>query len=372
MRVSTTFTCINVRAKTASSLPWGVFRENGRNKDAVTDSSVYWAIAQEANNYMTSANFWLLMTVWCDGWGEAFAYINRDSRMRPWSFDPWEPWCVDVRRENGDLWYSYKGGEWVPSREVLHFRWYTLDGIRGLSPILENQDVYGMAIKLKRYASLILGAQPPGVISYEGILSPSQMAENKKAWKEGPKGEVKVLSGKWKYDPIMTPGDEVQYNATKDGNEREQCAIYQMPPPFVQNFQRQTYSNAEQSDLSFAKHTMTPMATMYEKELNMKLFFEREKKTMFTKMNMNGLLRGDIAARQAFYQAMVNTGIMNRNEARSFEDMNPYEGGDDYLIQGAMKIADSDLLRKEMEDNVIPSAKPLNGKSLNGNHSYAN
>ncbi len=102
----------------------------------------------------------------------------------------------------------------------------------------------------------------------------------------------------------------------------------------------------------------------------MKLFFEREKNNMYTKFNMNGLLRGDMAARQSFYQSMINTGVMSRNEARGFEDLNEYEGGDVPLVQGAMIPADQqgiDALRKKMETEVIPSATKPNGtKHING------
>ena len=102
----------------------------------------------------------------------------------------------------------------------------------------------------------------------------------------------------------------------------------------------------------------------------MKLFFNREKENTYTKFNLNGLLRGDMAARQSFYQSMINSGVMLRNEARSLEDLNEYDGGEVPLIQGAMIPADTDgidALRKKMETEVIPSAgKPVNGKHLNG------
>lgn len=369
LKISTVYTCVNVRAKTISSLPINIFREEGNKKTPLTDHPAYYLLAHQPNKYMTSANFWHTVSVHCDGWGNAYALINRDSRSRPSSLDLWEPWCVQVTMNDGDLYYSYKG-ETVPSRDILHFRWYSLDGICGLSPILENADVMGMAMKLKRYSTLILGAQPPGVLSYDGNLTPEQKAENKKIWSGGSKGEVKVLSGKWKYEPIITPADQTQFIQTKAANEREIYGIYQIPPTFAQNFERATYTNAEQSDLVYAKHTITPPVTNIEKELNMKLFFEREKTNTYTKFNMNGLLRGDIAARQAFYQSMVNTGVMSRNEARGYEDLNPYPGGDDFLVQGAMVPAD--MLREQYENKLLPTVPAGQPKKYVNGHTYSN
>ncbi len=46
--------------------------------------------------------------------------------------------------------------------------------------------------------------------------------------------------------------------------------------------------------------------------------------------NLDGLLRGDIAARSSYYTTMRNVLAMSPNEIRIKENMNPYEGGDSY------------------------------------------
>jgi HK97 family phage portal protein len=374
LRIAAVGISVNVPANTIASLPINVIEEKGGRKNVLTDHPVYWLLSQEPNDYMSAPVFWKTLMIHVGGWDNAYARINRDSRQRPASLDIWEPWEVSITKSDGRLWYHYQG-ETVSSWDILHYRFNALDGICGRSIILENQDTMGMAKKLKRYASLILGAQPPGVLGYEGNLSPEQRAENRKLWQQRSKGDVAVLSGKWSYNPIMTPGDEVQYNETKKNNELEIYGLWQLPPMFAQKFERVTYSNAEQSDLVYAKHTITPKCTNIEKENNMKLFFEREKMTMGTKFNMNGLLRGDLAARQAFYQSMINIGLMTRNEGRSLEDLNEYDGGDVPLIQGAMIPGDQDgieSLRKKMETEVIPSAQPVNGKSHINGHTVLN
>lgn len=104
----------------------------------------------------------------------------------------------------------------------------------------------------------------------------------------------------------------------------------------------------------------------------MKLFREREKRNTYVKFNLNGLLRGDIQARAAFYTAMRNVGGMNGNEIRSLEDMNAYEGGDIFTLQSANCPADQ--LREFYKSKVAPTSSPStegdkNGKQkLNGVH----
>jgi phage portal protein BeeE len=51
---------------------------------------------------------------------------------------------------------------------------------------------------------------------------------------------------------------------------------------------------------------------------------------------MDALLRGDAASRGTFYSTLRNIGVLNANEIRAKENLNPYDGGEKYLIQGAM------------------------------------
>jgi HK97 family phage portal protein len=230
---------------------------------------------------------------------------------------------------------------------------------------MENANTIGMALKLDRYSSILMGAQPPGILSTDKSLTPEQRTQNKNAWQSARPGDVRVVDGGFKYTPVMTPADESAFAIQKRQNKTDLLGIWQMPPQFVQDLERSTFSNAEQMDLVYAKHTISPVCRNKELENNMKLFFEKEKANTYTKYNMNGLLRGDIAARQAFYQSMVNTGVMSRNEARSYEDLNPYPDGDNFLVQGAMVPAD--LLREKYEKEVMTTVPPVTTK-LNGHY----
>lgn len=374
-RIATVYTCINVRSQTIAALPMSVFREDKKTgrKEGWTDHPVYYPLAHEPNDYLTSANFFQTCMIHADSWGNSYALITRDDRGNAIAYEILEPFDVEPVVVEGKAFYKYYG-DTIPGREVLHFRWFSYDGLCGESPIRMNANTFGMALKQDRYSALALGTKPPGFLSYEGDLKPEQKKQNQQEW-DSPKdlGKTKVLSGRWKYTPIMIPPDDAQYIEAKKLTKQEIYGIYRIPPTFAQDFERATFANAEQQDLVFVKHTITPLIRQIEQEINKKCFTERDKKTHYVKFNLNGLLRGDLAARQAFYQSMVNSGVMNRNEARGFEELNAYQGGDDFLVQGAMVPAD--LLRKQYEQKVLPTVEPPQpGKtsytySMNGNGS---
>lgn len=371
IQLATVYSCINVRAQTIASLPINVIRESKGEKEVIVDHPAYYPLAHEPNDYMTSANMFLTSMIHSDMDGNSVIGINRDGKLRPTSFDLIMPEDWNVSVEKGQAFYKIRG-EMYPSRDVLHFRWFSLDGLIGVSPIRQNQLLFGRAFKSERYGSQNMGSVPPGFLTYEGELRPEQRAQSQKSWEEDRySGKTPTLSGRWDYKTTMVNPKDMEYIQQMDMTDQQIASIFRVPPVLLQNYQRATWKNAEESDLIFAKHTITPIIRVMEQEMNMKLFTEREKANYYVKFNLNGLLRGDIAARQAFYQSMVNTGVMNRNEARSLEDMNPYKGGDEFLIQGAMILADPDLLRKRMEKEVIPSA-PAEPKTKVNGHAILN
>ena len=371
--LATAYTCINVRSRTIASLPINPMIEENGSKRILTDHPVYYPLAQQPNNYMSSAQMFLTSMIHADSWGNSIIGINRDSRMKPYSFDLIAPGEWSLTKSEGDAWYKING-EVYPSRDVLHFRWFSYDGLNGLSPIRLHAITFGKAFKEERYSSTTLGQRPPGFLTYEGNLTSEQRAQNQNSWKKDLSGgHTPLLSGRWDYKTTMFPPHEVEYIQSANLTDQKIYGIYQLPPTFAQNYERATWSNAEQADLVYAKHTITPICRIIEQELNMKLFTEKEKKNHFVKFNMNGLLRGDITARAAFYTAMRNIGGMNGNEIRDREDMNSYQGGEIYTVQGANIPVDQ--LRKHYESLASsasqPAEKPRNGQKVNG-YDYVN
>lgn len=366
--LATVYTCLNVRSRTIASLPINVMMEADGKKEVLTDHSAYYPLAHQPNSYMSSAQLMLTSMIQSDSWGNSVIGINRDSRNRPYSFDLITPDDWDAKVVEGEAFYKIRG-EMYSSKDVLHFRWFSLDGLIGISPIRQNQILMGAAFKQARYQGMALGQKPPMVLSYEGNLSPEQRAQNQASWqKDLSVGKTPILTGKWEAHPIIIPPGEAEYIQTAQLTQQEIYGIYQIPPSFAQNYERATWANAEQADLVYAKHTITPICRVIEQECNMKLFTEKEKKNHFVKFNMNGLLRGDIQARAAFYTAMRNIGGMNGNEIRDREDMNGYDGGEIFTVQGASIPIDQ--LRKHYESlaakTPAPVSKELNGKAVNG------
>ena len=114
----------------------------------------------------------------------------------------------------------------------------------------------------------------------------------------------------------------------------EQIArIYSLPPVFLQDLSDGTYSNTEQQDLHFVKHTLRRWIEQSEQEMNLKLFGRDS--DFEVRFNVDSLLRGDLKTRMEAHATAIQNGIKTPNEVREKEGMEPLPGGDDLMIQGA-------------------------------------
>ena len=113
----------------------------------------------------------------------------------------------------------------------------------------------------------------------------------------------------------------------------EIARIYQMPPTFLQDLSNGTFSNTEQQDLHFVKHTMKRWLEQIEAEMNLKFFGRGSSRIV--EFNVDGLLRGDYKTRMEGNATAIQTGQITPNEARAMDNRERLDGGDRLFIQGA-------------------------------------
>jgi len=73
--------------------------------------------------------------------------------------------------------------------------------------------------------------------------------------------------------------------------------------------------------------TLTPIVTQIEQAMNLTFFSDAERQQYYVKFELKGLLRGNIAARTAFYTAMIDRGVFHANNVLELEDMDLQEDG---------------------------------------------
>ena len=256
-----------------------------------------------------------------------------------------QPWRII--ETDGKLFYMV-GDMPYPASDVLHFKAWSRDGVMGEDPLSLLQNTFGRAIsEIDTFASYYgNGAQVSAVLSTDMPLNPDQrkmIEENWNATYGGPENTMKtaLLSHGVKYEKIGAVMGDTDIESRRMTVE-DISNITGVPIPLLSNLQGSTLNNIEVLNRLFVQYTLRTWCKRFEAEFNSKLFSAESGGKTFVRFNLDGLLRGDTQSRADYYAAMYNIRALNPNEIRQLENMNPYEGGDEYGQPLASNAKESD------------------------------
>ena len=126
--------------------------------------------------------------------------------------------------------------------------------------------------------------------------------------------------------------EEMQLLELKSFLVKEVARIFQLPPVFLQDLEYGTFSNTEQQDLHFVKHTVKRWVEQIEQQLNLKLFPARS--DFYVEFSVDGLLRGDIKTIMEAHSKAIQNGIYTPAHAAKMENAPNEEGADKLFMQG--------------------------------------
>ena len=357
MQMTAVYSCVRILSEAVASLPLNVYRytENG-GKETAIDHRLYRLLHDEPNPEMSSFIFRETLMTHLLLWGNAYAQIIRNGKGEVIALYPLMPDRMTVDRDkNGKLYYKYTksnddaatmdtGSVILAPSDVLHVPGLGFDGLVGYSPIAMAKNAIGLAIAAEEYGSKFYanGAAPSGVLEHPGTLKdPARVRDSWNSTFGGSSNshKVAVLEEGMKYTPISISPNEAQFLETRKFQINEIARIFRVPPHMVGDLEKSSFSNIEQQSLEFVKYTLDPWVVRWEQALYRTLLSEEEKKTLFFKFNVEGLLRGDYASRMNGYATARQNGWMSANDIRELEDLDriPAElGGDLYLVNGNM------------------------------------
>ncbi len=364
--LATVFSCVTLIGKSIAQFPWEVLHApDEKTTNKAKSHPVYNLLHEQPHPLYTSETFRRVMMTHLLLWGNFYAEIQRDNKNRPIALKIINPWDVQVFADADRLYYQIiKTGRLLQDYEIIHLKNFTTDGLIGRSPVRVARDTFQMSMDTQNFGTSFYqnGTRLSGAMTTEQKVSPDSKKLMRDDWESQygagarNQGKTAFLSDGWKYQQIGIPPGDAQFIETRKFSRTEICGIFHVPPHMVMDLENATFSNIENQNRWYVSHTLTPYIVSIEQEFNRKLFRDSEKGEYYNKLNVKGLLRGDTAAQTAHISALVDRGIYSRNEARAYDDLNPYDGGDDFLVQGAMTPAD--LLRGFYESK-LNAGEPL-------------
>lgn len=335
--LSTVLACVGAISSTVGSLPAFVYRREGRGRREVADHPV--SRLTRAPNVAQTWPDWVEWTIaQALLHGNALSIIEYDGAGRPVALRP-IPWpnVQTILLANGTLAFDVVaytapwGGTGQPKRflagEVFHLRDRSDDGLLGRSRISRAPEVLGNALALQEFNGAMWrnAATPAGALKFPGALTKEQMDRIRAMFSQGFTGthnarKALILESGAEWQSLSVSPEDAEVLASRRFSVEELCRLYQVPPPIIQDYTHNTFTNAAQAALWFAQFSLGPWVRKIEAEFSRSVFTDP---AMMLEIDLSGLMRGDYAARWQAHAIAVQNGILDPNEVREVEGWNP-------------------------------------------------
>jgi HK97 family phage portal protein len=375
--LGTVWACIDSIARGIGQCDLNVYKPGkGGRRELLADDSLMYVLNTRPNPEMTAIGFREAMLFQGIPFGNAYAEIVTDRGGRVTELWPLPSDRVTARRdENWNLVYLYRqpdGSQLVlEQRQVFHLRGPGLYGLMGDNLVARAAKSMGVAAAQERFTASFFGqgANPGGVLEFPNKLGEEQYDRLKKDFAEKRKGpenahKPMILESGMKWIATGTEPAKSQLVEARQFSVEEICRWFGVPPHKVQHLLHATFSNIEHQSIEFVRDAVTPWCRRIEQEADFKLLHQDRLRGPWrsTKFDVRPLLAGDAKSRADGYAIMRQNGIMNANEIRHLEGMNPQEGTDDgevYLVQSNLTTVDRLVNPPEPPaPSVLPAEPP--------------
>lgn len=376
LKVSAVYACVRLLSETVAALPLMLYERVGEGKRPASDHPNYSLLHDQPNEYMTAYDFRECQVAHLNLRGNAYALKQENGRGIK-SLIPLSPDRMNVVRDGGVLVYEY-------THEDSHKETYTADriwhlknlpiscsfngqvpeGVLGISPIAAAKEAIGLSLAADQYGGRYFANNAvPGL----NLQFPAKLTDNARAFLKESLERYAQMENKFKsiiteeggkIEQIGISNQDSQFLESRQFQIEEIARIFRVYPILIGHpTNTMTYASAEQLFLAFGKFTILPICKRIEQSANQSLLSEEDRKKYFFEHNLDGLLRADTATRYTVYSQARQWGIMNVDEIRALENMNPLpeKKGQIYLEPTNMKEAGT-------KPDVSVPPKPGNGE----------
>ena len=207
--------------------------------------------------------------------------------------------------------------------------------LMGVNPIERARQAIGLGLVTEEHGSRLFadGSLQGGVIELPGPAEQAVMDRLKAGWESAHRGTSRahrpgVLSDGASWKPTSIAPDQAQFLETRGFQVEQICQLYRVPPHMVSYLSKSTSwgTGIEEQSIGYVTFTLGGWINRAEARFS-RLVPDGQK----IRWNVSGLLRGAAEKRFAAYASARQWGWLSVNDIRRLEDLNPIDGGDEYL-----------------------------------------
>lgn len=351
MQLDAAWACVRLISETIATLPLSMYERTPAGKRLASQHPLHFIIHDQPNSDSTASVFWeaMVVSMLLRTGGRAEKLYVGPKLVGLAFLDPNKLVCNRDAAGRKRFSYPKSNGEMrvIPEDRIWTIPGFTLDGVNGVSVISYGAKVFGSAIAADKAAAQTFKNGLLQTIYYKmtNFLKPDQRAEFKKNLAGSiERGEAPLLEGGTDAGTLGIKPSDAQLLESRAFSVEAICRWFRVPPWMVGHTEKSSSwgTGIEQQMIGFLTFTLGPWLRRIEQAISKDLLTPAERVRYYPKFAVEGLLRADSAGRASFYGAMVNNGILTRDEVRELEDREPMGGNASVLtVQSAMTTLDA-------------------------------
>lgn len=340
LNLSAVYRCTEIITNALAQLDIVVKKKTARGKTTVVKNHAVNLLFEDKTNYLDKYTFIKMMIQSVIIKGNGFAYIQRDGSGTPTHLRYLETQDVNIiwHKERNELYYQIPilGKTKVLPKDILHFKLFSNDGIKGISILAHARRVIAIGGATDNQAEKFFsnGTALSGIISVPQHMSGKQKQELlgswNTIWSNGGEG-LAVVDGGASYQSISLSSKDSQMIESREFNVLDIARFFGVPASLlnVSGFNGKNTLEDEQANLLV--NTLMPYIRMVEAEFAKKLLNDNETNLKVI-LDTENYLRSNKASLSSYLTSLVQNGIMTVNEARKQLGLSEVENGDNLLI----------------------------------------
>jgi len=329
---------VTLNAGTAASLPLHAFKGGDETRQPLMSGQAADLLA-EPHPDLTPFELWEIVYGHLQLWGNAYLRKLRNRFGQVVELWPIHPSQVRVGRDSMSALKIYQVtnelGQLEPHTDqtILHIPGFGYDGVCGVSPIRAARQGLGLALAAEEYGARLFGSGSlaSGILQTEQRLTQEQADSLKIRWEGKVQGLANahtavVLDAGAKFQQLTIPPEDAQFIESRRFQISEIGRLFGVPAFLMGETEKSTSwgTGLEQQATGWVTFDLRRWLVRVEQRLTQML---RPSK-VYARYSVEGLLRGDSAARAAWYKAMWEIGVFSTDDIRALEERSPVEGGD--------------------------------------------